>query len=331
MRIVRKDLKRGEIVVRVQSYDDCWHLYNIIEKDDYISGHTYRSRQQADDKIRKKKGGKEKVYIKIKVTDKEFQEFTNRLRIRGIIVSGIEEKGYHTFNIEPNMEIKIEKNWNEWHLKRLKEATKKHPKVCVVAIDDEEATIGIIHEYGIEEIATINMGRKGKMYENGGEKNYGEILSKLKDINLPIVIVGPGFEKEHFIEFSKNHLKNFITENTSHAGMAGIKEAIKRGIIEKIDEENRVSVEMRKIEKILEEIAKNGMVAYGIEEIKKAIEFGAVEELVVLNSKMREFEELIKKAEETRARITLISDYHEGGEKLKSLGGIAALLRFKFT
>ncbi|KAA0006711.1 MAG: mRNA surveillance protein pelota [Thermoplasmata archaeon] len=331
MKIVEQDLKKGIVVVKIQSYDDCWHLYNIIEPGDYISGYTYRSVQQAGDKIRKKKGEKERVYLKIKVTDKEFHEFTNRLRIRGIIVEGSEEKAYHTFNIEPDMEIKIEKEWKDVHLKRLKEALKKHPKLCVLAIDDEAATIAIIHEYGIEEIANIKLNRKGKMYDGNEEKNYGEILSKVAPLELPLVIIGPGFEKENFVEFARGKLKNYIVESTAHAGMVGIKEAIKRGIIEKIDEKNRVAKEMRVVEEILEEIAKNGAVAYGKEEVEKAIEMGAVEKLVILNSMVRKEEELLKKAEEMRAGIIIVSDLHEGGEKLAALGGLAALLRFRLS
>ena len=331
MKIIKQDLKKGEITVKVQDYDDCWHLYNIIDVGDMIGGYTYRILREADDKIRKKKGERERVYLKIRVTDKEFQKFTNRLRIRGVIISGTEEKAYHTFNIQPNMELKIEKEWKEIHLRRLKEASKKQPKIAVIAIDDESATIAIIHEYGIEEIATINLNRSGKMYGEEEEKNYGEILAKITNIGLPIVIVGPGFEKDKFIAYAKGKIKNFIVEATSHAGMVGIKEAIKRGIIEKIVEENRISKEIKIIEKILEEIAKDGMVVYGVEEVKKAIEMGAIEKLIILNSMVREKEDLIKKAEEIKAEIIIISDFHEGGEKLASLGGVVALLRYKIS
>jgi len=331
MKIIEEDLKKGIIKVKIEGYEDCWHLYNIIEEGDFISGYTYRSVSQSQDKIRKKKGEKERVYLKIKVTDKEFQEFTNRLRIRGIIVSGSEEKAYHTFNIEPDMEIKIEKEWKEHHLKRLKESLKKHPKICVLAIDDENATIAIIHEYGIEEVANIKLNRKGKMYDGEENKNYGEILSKISSIDLPLVIIGPGFEKENFIEYAKGKLKNYIVESTAHAGMVGVKEAIKRGIIEKIDEKNRIAMEMKIVEELLERIAKNGMVTYGKEEVKKAIEMGAVERLIILNSMVRENEELIKNAEEIGAEIIIISDLHEGGEKLAALSGVAALLRFPIS
>ncbi|MCD6171065.1 MAG: mRNA surveillance protein pelota [Thermoplasmata archaeon] len=334
MKILHKDLKKGEIVVKVQSYEDCWHLYNIIEKGDFISGYTYRSREERGNKIRSKKEEKERVYLKIKVTDKEFQKFTDRLRIRGIIVEGIEEKAYHTFNIEPNIEIKIEKKWDDISLSRIKRATKIEPKIVVVAIDDESATIAIIHEYGIQEIATIYSPHSGKMYdekEQDKKSFYGQILSKILEIDMPLVIIGPGFEKDKFIEFAKDKLKKYIVEPTAHAGMTGINEAIKKGIVEEIYKENRVTKEIKIMERVMEEIAKDGLIAYGREEVIKAIENGAVEKLIILNSMVRGNEEIIKKAEKIKADVVVISEWHEGGEKLAALGGLAALLRYKIS
>ncbi len=334
MKIVETDLKRGIVKVYIQSKEDCWHLYNVVEKGDYLSAVTYRSKKDTGDRIRSKKEEKERVYLKIEVEDKEFQKFTDRLRIRGRIVEGVDELGaYHTISIEPGMEVKIEKEWKDWQLERLKKATKAHPKIAVVAMDDEMATIAKIHEYGVEEVATIYSNRSGKMY--GGNYNekeyYGQILSKIKDMNMPVVIVGPGFEKDRFIEFAKGEIKNYIVDNVSQAGLPGVYEALKRGIIEKIMKENRMAIETQIVEEVMERISKGGNVAYGKEEVEKAIEMGAVKKLIILNSMIMEEEEMIKKAEEMGAKIEIINDWHEGGQRLAALGGIAAFLRYKIT
>ncbi len=331
MKILETDFKKGVVKIYIQNREDCWHLYNIVEKGDFLSAYTYRSKKEATDKIRSKKLEKERVYIKIEVEDKEFQKFTNRLRIRGKIVEGVEEIGaYHTFNIEPNMEIKIEKKWKDYHIERLKEATKSHPKVAILAMDDEVASIAIVHEYGVEEIANILSYKSGKMYEsNYDEKEYfGQILAKLKNLNLPVAIVGPGFDKDRFIDFAKNKLKNFVVDNVSHAGMVGVHEAIRRGIIERLMKENKVAKEAKLLEKLFEEISRNGLATYGKNEVLKAIEMGAVEELLIVNEMVREEEELIKKAEEQRAKIHIIES-EEIAVKLSALGGIAAILRYK--
>ncbi len=333
MKILSKDMKKGEVKVLIQSKEDCWHLYNIIEEGDFISALTFRSKKEATDKIRKKKEEKEKVYLKIRVTEKDFQKFTDRLRVRGMIVEGEEAGAYHTFNIEPNMEIKIEKEWKEYHLRRLKEATKPHPKFAIIAMDDEEATIAIVHEYGVEEVAHLPSHRAGKDYkESYDEKEYyGQILKKIRERNLPVAIVGPGFEKDKFISFSKGKIGNYVVENVSHAGMLGVYEAIKRGVIEKMMEESKASIEINAVEKLLEKIAKNEAVAYGREEVKKAVEMGAVEELLILNDMVKEEEDIIKKAEEMGAKIMFVSKFHEGGEKLSALGGVAAFLRYRIS
>ncbi len=333
MKILYQDLKKGEIKVKVEGEEDCWHLYNIVEEGDYIEGFTYRSKESTGDKIRSKKSEKERVYLKIKVTDKEFHEFTNILRIRGMIVEGIEETGaYHTFNIQPNMEIKIIKEeWKDIHLKRLKESLKIQPRIAILSMDDEHATIAIVHEYGVEELATIYSHKSGKMYESKYDEKeyYGEILSKVERLNVPIAVVGPGFDKNNFVEFAKGRIKNYIVENTSHAGMTGVYEAIKRGVIERINKENRVTEEIKIMEKLLQEISKDGNAAYGIEEVKKALERGAIEKLLVLDDMVREYEEIIKKTEQMGGEVVIISHFHEGGAKLHALGGLAALLRYR--
>jgi protein pelota len=333
MKILELDLKKGIARLLVQSESDCWHLYNIIEEGDFLSGYTFRSKKDVSDKIRKKKEEKERVYIKIEVTDKEFHEFTDILRIRGKIVEGEEAGAYHTFSIETNMEIKIEKEWKEHHLKRLRESQEIKPKFAILVMDDDEATLAVIHEYGIEEKFHIFSDKCGKDYK--GEYNekeyYGQILRKIKEINLPIAIVGAGFAKEKFISFAKNEIKNYFVDSVFNSGTAGVYEAIKRGVVRKFMEENRVAKEIEIVEKILEEISKNGNVAYGKEEVEKYAEAGAIEKLILLNSLVRNEEELIKKAEKTGAEITFVSELHEGGKKLAALGGIAAFLRYKIS
>ncbi|KAA0011620.1 mRNA surveillance protein pelota [Thermoplasmatales archaeon ex4484_30] len=333
MKVLHADMKKGEMKILIQSREDCWHLYNIIEEGDIFSAFTFRSKEKATDKIRSKKGEKEKVYLKVRVTGKEFQEFTDRLRIRGVIIEGEETGAYHTFNIDPPMEIKIEKEWKDYHLKRIEEAIRIHPKFAILAMDDEEATIAVVHEYGVEEVAHIFSHRSGKNYEEKYDEKeyYGQILKKIQERSLPLAIVGPGFEKEKFISFAKGKIDDYIVENVSHEGMTGIYEAIKRGVLEKMMEGSRTSMEIKIVEKLLEEIAKGGAVAYGEEEVRKAVEMGAVEELMILNEMVRKEEEIIKRAEEMGAKITFISSFHEGGEKLLALGGIAAFLRFKIT
>jgi len=335
MKVIYKNLKDGEIKLLIQNTDDCWHLYNIIEEGDLASAFTYRTKSQSDDKKREGKGEKERMYLTIRVTEVSFQKFSDRLRVQGVIEEGPQDLGkHHTFNLKVGDEIKIKKDWKKYHLKRIEEAVNasKQPSVVVLSMDDDAATIAVLHQYGVEKIADIYSGRTGKFYEDKSNKKdyYGEVLSKIKEFNLPTVIVGPGFAKENFASFARERENlNFIVEGTGHAGMAGVKEAINRGIIERIAEESALARESRLVEKLLEGIAKNGAVAYGKDEVRKAIEMGAAEKVIVLTRMVRENEDLLELAEKMGAKVHTISDVHEGGEKLSALGGIAAFLRYR--
>ncbi len=117
------------------------------------------------------------------------------------------------------------------------------------------------------------------------------------------------------------------------SGRAGINEMLSRSEISKTLEEARLSVETKLVNKLMEEIGKGNLATYGFDQVKEALDFGAVEILLMtdkfFSDKREDCEELMKKAEETRAEIHIIGTDYDPGKQLQSLGGIAAILRFK--
>jgi len=85
------------------------------------------------------------------------------------------------------------------------------------------------------------------------------------------------------------------------------------------------------VERVLEEIAKEGPVAYGPKEVEEAVRSGAVETLLVLDPLLREkdLEAMMNAVESSRGKVMVVSEHHEAGKKLEALGGMAALLRFR--
>src|SRR3972149_6380982 len=83
----------------------------------------------------------------------------------------------------------------------------------------------------------------------------------------------------------------------SEGGMAGIQEAMRGGLGAKILEEPGAAQETRLVERLLEEIAKGGLFAYGPDETRTAVEAGAVETLLVTDTKVRDLagEDLIRR------------------------------------
>jgi protein pelota len=168
---------------------------------------------------------------------------------------------------------------------------------------------------------------------------FGDVISvirtnKTKDSTL--VVIGPGFTKDHFVKHGKEKepklFEKYIVHGTGSSGMNGVQEAIKTGIIEQITKDNRVVFETSLVEKLFEEIKKDGLAAYGKEEVKNALINGAVDRLLIADTLVRKEkgEELLKLAKQNHSEFTIINTMNEAGKKIDGIGGVGALLRFKF-
>ena len=347
MKVVFKDLKHGEIKLVAENLDDIWHLYNIVENGDLVRAMTFRTDEQGqDDKKRAKKSEKKRMKLGIRVSEIKFHEFTDRLRIHGKIEEGPQDLGsFHTLNITAdNMDSLsiVKKEWKHYQLKRIDEAVKlrNEPILIFVSLDEESCTVAVLRQSGVQWIADVDSRRSGKMYESEDKPSdyFGEIISIVRNNKTPdssIVVVGPGFTKEHFIKHGREKepevFKKSYVHGTGCAGMNGIQEAIKTGVIEQITKENRVVFETKMVEKLFEEIRKDGLATYGERQVQNALINGAVERLLVTDTVVRtdKGEVLLQLAKRNNSDFTIINTMHESGKKIEGIGGIGALLRFK--
>jgi protein pelota len=308
---------------------------------------TFRTVEgQGDDLKRSKKSEKKPMKLGIVVEEVSFHEFSDRLRIHGVIREGPQDLGsYHTMNVTAEEMDKlsiVKQRWQQHQLDRLEEAVQQRtqPSVVFVSIDEDTATIAVLRQSGVQWVTDISSKRSGKMYESADTSSdyYGEIISVLKTMikpETPLVVVGPGFTRDHLLQVGREKAPDVFKQSlvfpTSHPGMNGIQEAIKVGAVERIVKENRVSVETQLVEKIFEEIKKDGLVAYGQKEVSAALTKGAVEHLLILDSMVRSKagEQLLYLARDTRSKFTIINNMHEAGKKFEGLGGVAAFLRYK--
>ena len=90
-------------------------------------------------------------------------------------------------------------------------------------------------------------------------------------------------------------------------------------------------METEVVEQFLVEISRNGLFSYGIDELKNALDAGAVLNLLVTNEFIRTptCAVLLNKAKSTGSKVTVISTAHEAGKKLAGFGGAGAILRYK--
>jgi len=84
----------------------------------------------------------------------------------------------------------------------------------------------------------------------------------------------------------------------------------------------------------MERIAKGDRVAYGLEEVKRAYDYGAIEVLLIADEFLREqrekwnVDDFMRDVEAMKGKVVIMSTEFEPGQRLMALGGIAALLRF---
>ncbi|MBN2110972.1 MAG: mRNA surveillance protein pelota [Methanosarcinaceae archaeon] len=345
MRVTKRSLKgrEGEIAVTPEALDDLWHLKYIIEKGDLIFAHTKRKADTASDRIRPEKLEKKNVRLGIRVEDLEFHRFSNRLRIHGVIEHGMDTGSYHTLNVEDGTNVAIIKTWKRDQVERIDEAeaSSRRPKVVIVAVEEGDADIGLVRHYGIELYSHITQS-SGKGEGTLREVFFSEISGQLAHAasgSEAIVVAGPGFTKEDFLSFLSSKepelASRAIVEDTASIGMSGFQEVLRRGAVDRIMEESRIARESVLMDELLREISTDGKAAYGLDEVRSAQDLGSIETLLVADEFLRterekgNIDDLLQAVEHSRGNIVIFSTIFEPGHKLLSLGGIAALLRFR--
>ncbi|MGM0509518.1 MAG: mRNA surveillance protein pelota, partial [Thermoplasmatota archaeon] len=243
MKILHQDKRHGRIKLRIDNMDDLWHLKNVLQEGDVVSAMTFRREETQSDKLRSERGEKKRMRLDIEVEKVEFHEFTDRLRVLGVIVEGPQDHGsYHTLNLTDGDQLTIIKDeWKKHELERLKEAVEQSekPVITFVAMEDNDAVIAIMRQYGLKEMAHVSPNMGGKMYTDNrmsNEELFQIILEKLKTIiepGEPLVILGPGFTKEDFFEYLKRNEPEYVKHAevipAGVGGKTGIHEVLKSG------------------------------------------------------------------------------------------------------
>lgn len=150
-----------------------------------------------------------------------------------------------------------------------------------------------------------------------------------------MILAGPGFIKDDFMKYIRSRDEDLSGRikvvETRRAGSGAVQEVIGLGTLEKIHEDMQLGREVRGMEELLVRIAKDLPHAYGRGQVEKAVDCGAVEEVLVADSLIRDDQvnHLMERAELLKARITVFSSEFDPGKQLEALGGIAALLRYR--
>ncbi len=345
MRVLKKNLRddEGEITLLPESLDDLWHLQHLIAPGDLVFALTHRKVQAATDKARPEKLERRPVRLGIQVEEIEFHIYSNWLRLHGIIRSGMDVGSYHTLNIEVGTDLSIIKHhWRHDQLQRIEEAVaeSQRPKVVLALVEEGEATIGVLRQFGVQMAAEIRSG-SGKGAGEDARENFfrsaADAIAQAAGEDAQVILAGPGFAKEDLrkiIDSSYPELSERITmDEASSIGRSGFQEVLRRGAVNPVLENSRIAMETRLIDDLFREIATDGKAAYGIKEVETAMNYGAIDYLLVLDemARRRALDPLMRNVSNARGKVVIFSSEFEPGERLRSLGGLAALLRFKIV
>jgi protein pelota len=354
LRIISEDLKHGTIQVSIQNLDDLWTLYNIIKKDDLVYSRT--TREVKTDEVSRPSSRRVSATLGLKVEKIYFDKDLVRLRIHGVVTDAPDKFGilgsHHTFSLFEDGVVKIIKEkWAKHELESMRKAAKNEVPVIIVAVDSDECAIGVARMSGVDIKLEIKSHLPGKREAEKREQSMikffsgiSEPLSRIHDAcYAKILIVGPGFTKDHFMNFLKNKLSKLAQEvvavkSVSNGGAAGVYEAIRVGLVGNVMKGARTMNELKLVEEVLARLGSSkGDVSYGIDQVSSDASSGAVETVLVCDEIIRgaedqerlSLEKTLHTVEENHGKVVIISMGHEGGRKLDSLGGMAALLRYE--
>ncbi|WP_248896279.1 mRNA surveillance protein pelota [Haloplanus halobius] len=341
---------RTRLTVVPENVDDLWHLSYVLEPGDEVEGDTSRRIQRNDEQMRDTGGEREHIHVTLEVEEVEFARFANRLRVSGVIVGCSREDQlghHHTLNVEEHDELTIVKRFKPDQMERIEEAeaAAENPDVAIATVEEGEAHIHTVAQYGTEEYASFTRPTgKGEYARPRSElfEDLGDALSHLDPD--AIILAGPGFTKGDALDHLEDEYPDLAdrttTVDTAGVGDRGVHEVLKRGALEEVQTETRIAREAELIDALTEEIATGEKATYGVEAVAEAAEYGAVETLLVLDDRLREerqgegewdrdVDDIITSVEQQGGDVVVFSGEFDPGQRLKNLGGIAALLRYR--
>jgi len=350
-------LKKGFAKILPQSLDDLWHLYNIIYPGDHVYARTTREIKVQEEYARPQEGRRVTLFLGLLVERVVWDRSLNRLRVHGVISDVPEDIGgmgsHHTLNVVVDHPLTIVKSqWMKHQVDRLERASHAETALVVlVSIDDEEFAVAVLRQYGLEVKVEKRIKVPGKLEAEKREESlkryFKEATSFTREtwqgLNCPIVVLGLGFIKNGFVKYVQDVAPDLASaiadvKSVNSSGVTGINEAVRSGVLAKTLKHIRMAEETQLVEEVLARLGKGTSdVAYGIDDVGKATQYGAVEKLLIADTALREstdekrteLEKVMREVEEKAGQITVVSTEHEAGNKLQGLGGIAALLRFQ--
>jgi protein pelota len=340
MNITKLNLTLGETKIKVDSKSDLQALNNIIQVGDILIGKTERKIKLGGETGRQK-AVRKTITLEIKVTKLILEDSV--LRVQGKVTKPTEDvsmNSAHTIDLSEGVDFKLKKaRWFKYQIDHLKQAEKKSktPTIFLCVLDDEQANFGYLSASGLKTAGKIKLRLTKKRLE---EKKKNEIKRVAEEIldksnNLKIILGSPLFWKDYVSktikEINPKVGKQLLLADVSTGSKKGLAELISTGKVDELVSGSNFAQHDILINKLLEEISKNKLAAYGIKEVSEAAHTNSIKDLLVSEklAKDEEVQILIDTVEKSKNKVHIFSKKSDAGKKLDGLTGIAAILKFK--
>ncbi|MBI2668477.1 mRNA surveillance protein pelota [Candidatus Woesearchaeota archaeon] len=344
MDIIKRDFKKGMVMVRVTDAEDLWYLSHLIDSGDLLSGVTTR-------KIKIGSGENAKVVkktMRLTIATESLELVESVLRVNGKIKEGPEDvprDSYHALEIELGTECTIQKEkWLEFQKKKLEEAAEQKRNYLICVFDREEAWFAVTKKQGYGILLQLKGEAEKKRTKVEIKQDfYVEIIKVLHEYAQryqpeSVVVASPAFYKDDLYKKMPAELKRkVVLAICSDVSERAFEEVMRRPELNEVLKGSRAREDSLLMEELLREINKNNLAVYGWTETGKTIDAGAVRILLLTDNcikqarKERNYELLdswMQQVESQPGKIRILSSEQDAGRILDGLGGIAALLRY---
>ena len=346
--MISKTLDDNTISFIPEDPDDLLTIRRLIKKDDKIIGETTRVIKQEKEYSRPDKGERIKIRLAIQVEKISLDDVLDRIRVGGTITESnndaVPHGSHHSFIVKMEQPFNLVKR--KWTTVEKKLAKKKqHGETFVlVAIDTGDCGIGRLKGTHLHLLPNMYSGSSGKRYKSNFkiEKFFDDVTSALSTIikkDDMVIIFGPGETRKKFGNFlSKTTLGQKIqikvVEGIDSGGEDGIHIFTKSDSMKEIMSNSKLA----KVSQIIDEVMilankTSKKFSMGLEETRKANEFGAIESLVFSEKVIQEYDEqevidFLNNVDSKGGELFSVDSSTDVGLRVSGLGGIISLLRF---
>ncbi|GBE79668.1 eRF1 domain 1-domain-containing protein [Sparassis latifolia] len=392
MKLVGKYIDKdrsGHVTLRPEDDEDMWHLYNLIQEGDHVRAPAIRRVQNVS-----ATGSTESHRVRLNLTlavtrltwspsssapadsasstenANNSQNSTVSLQIAGRVTSEnphVKLGAYHTLDLEPNRDVRIEKDeggWDSVALSRVEESCKpgRGAEVGAVVCGEGTAIFCLLSEHMtvVLQRLEVPIPRKISTGSSAHEKGLARFYSTLYTSFLrhipysapslrAIVIASPGWVRDAVFDFimsEANRTNNkallaarskFIRVHVNSAHVHSLVEVLKSPEIASQLKETKFAREGIMLDKFFKMLGADELRAwYGPDHVSLAVDRGAVGTLLISDELFRandpvlrkKYVSLVESVRQKGGEVLIFSSMHESGQQLNQLTGIAAILTF---